>query len=631
MSLYSLTLFAFMTVIDENFMTSALETNTIFLDADFLSHNSLLTNDTNEKKYQLFITDTTIATNTEDNISQPFLKEHLEQNQVSRSLSICQDVTDEFMLPSKALTNCKKARNGMCNIRIVWNNCPVACNTCPPICIDKVEKLWIDQKVGFQYCGYARNNKKICDRRIIKEKCPLSCNNCCKNKIGIIPFKKSLGPMTCESFKQPGNEKYCTWERILKSCPEACNSCETFNQQPECVDSKSPYVNKSCEDLARLSKIPGEKKYCNWDKVRQACIKSCGLCGSESPTVMLTTALSGLPSSVPSSTSELPTVKSSSDPSNQLSGLPTVKSSFNPSNQPSVLPTVKSSSTPSDEPSGLPTAKSSSTPSDEPSGLLTLKSSSTPSGETSELPTMLSSFIPSDQSSGLPTVKSSFTPSDRSSGFPTVNSSPIPSSQPSVLQERTSLEPTSGTSQSQSEPSFEILTRTPSTSSNKTQIIRSQIPTGISTQRNESIVDKVEKNESQTIKKRNRTKLIGPVIASVAVGGIAIAAWFLIIVKKKRKNSQVLYIPSNDNKDYVYCNNSVLSISTIVDSNEFMNQDKDIKASEEGDKIESIKQEYSLSELGIEVSEEGSIYPAFKDGIGSYEQFNPQEKLNEDR
>jgi len=212
-----------------------------------------------------------------------------------------------------------------------------------------------------------------------------------------------------------------------------------------------------------------------------------------------------------------------------------------------------------------------------------------------------------------------------------VNSSPIPSSQTSVLQERTSLEPTSGTSQSQSEPSFEILTRTPSTSSNKTQIIRSQIPTGISTQRNESIVDKVEKNESQTIKKRNRTKLIGPVIASVAVGGIAIAAWFLIIVKKKRKNSQVLYIPSNDNKDYVYCNNSVLSISTIVDSNEFMNQDKDIKASEEGDKIESIKQEYSLSELGIEVSEEGSIYPAFKDGIGSYEQFNPQEKLNEDR
>merc|ERR1712238_83045 len=188
----------------------------------------------------------------------------------------------------------------------------------------------------------------------------------------------------------------------------------------------------------------------------------------------------------------------------------TMLSSFIPSYQSSGLPTVNSSSTPSDEHSGLPTAKSSSTPSDEPSGLLTLKSSSTPSGETSELPTMLSSFIASDHSSGLPTV----------------NSSSTPSSQPSVLQERTSLEPTSGTSQSQSEPSFEILTRTPSTSSNKTQIIRSQIPTGISTQRNESIVDKVEKNKSQTIKKRNKTKLMGPVIASVAVGGIAIVAWF---------------------------------------------------------------------------------------------------------
>ena len=197
-----------------------------------------------------------------------------------------QDVKIGFALPDGRYTNCDKVSlslNSSCNIKVVEENCPRLCKTCP-LCTDSKEYVFMGIH-GKKLCSYAQMDLNLCNTYLwLKDLCPSTCESCCRDQTGLIPFNRMIGsPTTCESFKLAKNQKYCTWQRIQKSCPKSCNACDK-SPRP-CSDVTYPiWVDGGLKSCKMISKIRSQKNFCmDWDNIKSLCPVSCGIC-SRQPT-----------------------------------------------------------------------------------------------------------------------------------------------------------------------------------------------------------------------------------------------------------------------------------------------------------------------------------------------------------
>merc|ERR1712238_169831 len=197
-----------------------------------------------------------------------------------------QDVKIGFALPDGRYTNCDKVSlslNSSCNIKVVEENCPRLCKTCP-LCTDSKEYVFMGIH-GKKLCSYAQMDLNLCNTYLwLKDLCPSTCESCCRDQTGSIPFNRMIGsPTTCESFKLAKNQKYCTWQRIQKSCPKSCNACDK-SPRP-CSDVTYPiWVDGGLKSCKMISKIGSQKNFCmDWDNIKSLCPVSCGTC-SRQPT-----------------------------------------------------------------------------------------------------------------------------------------------------------------------------------------------------------------------------------------------------------------------------------------------------------------------------------------------------------
>merc|ERR1712238_566136 len=197
-----------------------------------------------------------------------------------------QDVKIGFALPDGRYTNCYKVSlslNSSCNIKVVEENCPRLCKTCP-LCTDSKEYVFMGIH-GKKLCSYAQMDLNLCNTYLwLKDLCPSTCESCCRDQTGSIPFNRMIGsPTTCESFKLAKNQKYCTWQRIQKSCPKSCNACDK-SPRP-CSDVTYPiWVDGGLKSCKMISKIGSQKNFCmDWDNIKSLCPVSCGTC-SRQPT-----------------------------------------------------------------------------------------------------------------------------------------------------------------------------------------------------------------------------------------------------------------------------------------------------------------------------------------------------------
>merc|ERR1712238_412895 len=197
-----------------------------------------------------------------------------------------QDVKIGFALPDGRYTNCDKVSlslNSSCNIKVVEENCPRLCKTCP-LCTDSKEYVFMGIH-GKKLCSYAQMDLNLCNTYLwLKDLCPSTCESCCRDQTGSIPFNRMIGsPTTCESFKLAKNQKYCTWQRIQKSCPKSYNACDK-SPRP-CSDVTYPiWVDGGLKSCKMISKIGSQKNFCmDWDNIKSLCPVSCGTC-SRQPT-----------------------------------------------------------------------------------------------------------------------------------------------------------------------------------------------------------------------------------------------------------------------------------------------------------------------------------------------------------
>merc|ERR1712238_416358 len=106
-----------------------------------------------------------------------------------------QDVKIGFALPDGRYTNCYKVSlslNSSCNIKVVEENCPRLCKTCP-LCTDSKEYVFMGIH-GKKLCSYAQMDLNLCNTYLwLKDLCPSTCESCCRDQTGLIPFNRMIG------------------------------------------------------------------------------------------------------------------------------------------------------------------------------------------------------------------------------------------------------------------------------------------------------------------------------------------------------------------------------------------------------------------------------------------------------